>query len=69
MINQRRGMSVTLALITANFILFVFVLVLMALRINLVDYIGIMPSRILNGQYLWTIITNMFMHASPSLCS
>ena len=66
MINQRRGMSITLALIIANFIIFLFVLVLMAFKINLIDYIGIMPSRILSGQNLWTVITNMFMHASPS---
>ncbi len=66
MINQKKGMSITLALIISNFILFLLVLALMAFRINLIDYIGIMPSRILSGQHLWTVITNMFMHASPS---
>lgn len=66
MINQKKGMSVTLALIMTSFILFILVLVLAAFGVNLIYYIGIMPASILSGQNLWTIITNIFMHASLS---
>lgn len=63
---QRRGATITLILIIINVAAFLLFLVWSSFNPDIVQYVGIMPSRILSGQYLWTIITNMFMHASVS---
>lgn len=66
MIKKKRVMSITLILIIINFVFFMIILALISFNPNLINYVGIMPSKILNGEDLWTVITNMFMHASPS---
>lgn len=52
--------SVTTSLILANVICFIIFLVI-ASKFGR-DYIAIKPSNILQGKYLWTILTSMFMH-------
>lgn len=66
MIKKKRGMSITLTLIIINFVFFMIMLALIAVNPNSINYVGIMPSKILKGENLWSILTNMFMHASPS---
>jgi len=62
---KRRGFfvfSVNTTLISINIIC----LILFTILINYFgyDYIAIKPSNILNGDYLWTFLTSMFMHGS-----
>lgn len=63
---KKRGASATLVLIIINVVVFMIMLVLMAINQNIMQYVGIMPSKILAGQNTWTVITNIFMHASPT---
>ncbi len=53
--------SLTIILILINVIAFVIFTILIGLNVPL-DYIAIKPSNIINGKYLWTFITSMFMH-------
>jgi len=55
--------SVTIILILINIMAFIFFTILIGLNIPL-DYIAIKPLNILQGKYLWTFITSMFMHGS-----
>lgn len=57
--------SYTGALIVANVIGFVGVLILMTVvnEAKVVSWVALMPSMILNGQNVWTFFTSMFMHA------
>ncbi len=54
--------SVTLTIILINIVAFILFSILLALDVP-VDYIAIKPLNILNGKFLWTFITSMFMHA------
>ena len=53
--------SLTVTLILVNIIAFVLFTILIGLNIPL-DYVAIKPSNIINGKYLWTFVTSMFMH-------
>ncbi|MBM3228504.1 rhomboid family intramembrane serine protease [Candidatus Pacearchaeota archaeon] len=53
--------NVTLTLILINIVAFILFLILLGLNVPL-DYIAIKPSNILQGKYLWTFVTSMFMH-------
>jgi len=57
------SLSVTMILILINIIAFIFFTILLRLNIPL-DYVAIKPSNILQGKYLWTFVTSMFMHGS-----
>src|SRR3989344_1686622 len=61
------SLSVTLTLVLINVALFIIFLILLTLFRNnpelLYDYIALKPSNILQGKYLWTFITSMFMQA------
>lgn len=54
--------SVTLTLIFLNVIAFVLFFLLISSEIVAMDSIAIKPSNIIQGKYLWTFITSMFMH-------
>jgi len=56
--------SITRTLIIVNVVLFFLFLILSAIFPTLLDYIAIKPSLIFSGQYLWTIVTSIFMHGS-----
>jgi len=49
-------------LIIFNLVLFLAFSLLLLLNVP-IDYIAIKPSNILQGNYVWTFITSMFMHA------
>jgi len=53
--------SVTLFLILVNVVFFILFTILFYLKLP-VDYVAIKPSNILQGKYLWTFLTSMFMH-------
>ena len=53
--------SLTIILILINIIAFILFTILLGLNVPL-DYIAIKPSNIVQGKYLWTFVTSMFMH-------
>ncbi len=58
------GLSVTNWLIIINIIFFIFTLMILTQNSEFMDYLALKPSNILQGKYLWTILTSMFMHAN-----
>lgn len=57
-------LSVNTLLILINVIAFIVFSLLISSKILSWDFIAIKPSNILQGKYLWTFITSMFMHAN-----
>jgi len=55
--------SVTSILIFINIIAFILFSILISTKTLSIDFIAIKPTNILVGNYLWTFITSMFMHA------
>lgn len=58
------NLSVTNWIILVNVVVFIVVSLVVAQNQNFLDYIALKPSNILQGRNLWTLLTNMFMHAS-----
>jgi len=58
--------SITFWLIAANFFAFLVLLAVSFKNPNAMIAVAIQPSSILHGKYLWTLITSMFMHGSPT---
>ena len=54
--------SVNTNLIIINVVFFILFLILLASNQAFIDYIAIKPSNIIQGMYLWTFLTSMFMH-------
>src|SRR3989344_5291702 len=58
--------SVTVTLIFITVLsFFIFLILLLLFKSNpeiLYDYVAIKPSNILQGKYLWTFLTSIFMH-------
>jgi len=55
--------SVNTNLILINLVCFILFTLLLLTETFSIDFIAIKPSNILQGKYLWTFITSMFMHA------
>ena len=67
-ISQRRAgffnsLSVTSILILITVVAFILFTILIAANIIPIDFIALKPSNILQGTFLWTFLTSMFMHA------
>lgn len=56
------NLSMNTYLILINVILFVVFSLFISFNYAPIDYIAIKPLNILNGKFLWTFITSMFMH-------
>ena len=56
------NLSVTLTLILINVVAFIIFALLISSNLAVLDYIALKPANILQGKYLWTFITSMFMH-------
>jgi len=54
----------TYFLIAINVLIFFLVLLVTFFYPNLISYLSLTPSLILQGKYLWTLITSFFIHAS-----
>jgi membrane associated rhomboid family serine protease len=54
--------STNTALILVNVTAFIFFSILISYNTGLLDYIALKPSNILEGRFLWTFLTSMFMH-------
>ena len=55
----------TTKIIAINFVFYMLALVAMMASPKVIEYIALRPDYILQGKYLWTILTSMFMHGSP----
>ncbi len=59
--------NVTFLLIAINVVVFIIFLILLSLIKNpetIYNWLAIKPSNIVQGKYLWTFVTSMFMHGS-----
>lgn len=57
------NLNATTWIVLINVICFLVFSILLYFNQNFIDYIALMPSNILNGKYIWTVVTNMFMHS------
>jgi len=60
--NFLKRLSLNNILIAINVLLFIIFNILLLTNILTIDSIAIKPLNILQGKYLWTFITSMFMH-------
>lgn len=56
------NLSINTWIIITNIFLFILFTILISLKLIPIDFIALQPSNIINGKYLWTFITSMFMH-------
>lgn len=56
------SLSVNFTLILLNLFCFLIFTLLLFFKIIPIDFIAIKPENILQGKYLWTVISSMFMH-------
>ena len=56
-------LSVTGWLILINVVFFILATTIITINSSYLNYIALKPSDILQGKYLWTFLTSMFMHA------
>ncbi len=57
------SIKVNTILILINIAAFIIFSILIYMNQTLLDYIALKPSNILQGKYIWTFLTSMFMHA------
>lgn len=57
-----RFFSITTNLIFFNILVFFIFTILLAFKIIPLEFVAIKPSNILQGKFLWTFLTSMFMH-------
>jgi membrane associated rhomboid family serine protease len=55
-------LSINSTIILINVICFILFTILISSNIKFLDYIALKPFNILQGAYLWTFLTSMFMH-------
>ncbi len=60
--NPKKRLNVNLILVLINVVCFILFSVLIYANASFLDYIALKPSNILQGKYLWTFVTSMFMH-------
>jgi hypothetical protein len=61
---MKNNSNITLWLIGINVVFFLLVLILsLIFGENILSYIAFKPSDFIQGKYVWTIITSMFMHS------
>lgn len=58
------SLSVNIWLILINLFCFILFLIFLKFNPSFIDYIAIKPANILQGLYLWTFLTSMFMHGN-----
>jgi membrane associated rhomboid family serine protease len=62
--SKTRFLSITAWLIIVTIIISSIVFILTAISEKYIDYVALKPENIIHGQYLWTILTSIFVHAS-----
>jgi membrane associated rhomboid family serine protease len=63
--NLFERISITTWIIIINVIMFFIILISLYVNPNNINYFALNPSLILQGKYIFTIITHIFSHASP----
>lgn len=58
------GLSTTVEIIILNVLCFIVFWALIGFGVLSIDHVAIKPSNILEGKYLWSFLTSMFMHGS-----
>jgi membrane associated rhomboid family serine protease len=58
------SLSLNTIFIIINVVAFIIFTVLISLKVISIDLIALNPSYVLQGKYIWTFITSMFMHAN-----
>jgi membrane associated rhomboid family serine protease len=58
------SLSLNTILIAINVVAFIVFSILISSNVLTLDAVAIKPSNVLQGKYLWTFLTSMFMHAS-----
>ena len=63
---EKKGIFTTYTgrIILINVLAFILGLILLNLNYEFIKYLAIQPAAILSGNYLWTFLTSMFMHAN-----
>lgn len=61
--NFLNSLSVNTTLILINVLLFFIFTILISTGLLSIDFVAIKPANILQGKYLWTFLTSIFMHA------
>lgn len=56
------NLNINLLLLIINIVCYIVFSALIYFNNNLLDYIALKPSNILQGKYLWTFLTSIFMH-------
>jgi membrane associated rhomboid family serine protease len=62
--NLFSSLSLNTIFIIINVVAFIIFTVLISLKVISIDLIALNPSYVLQGKYIWTFITSMFMHAN-----
>ncbi|MBU0957922.1 MAG: rhomboid family intramembrane serine protease [Nanoarchaeota archaeon] len=57
-----KNLSATNWIILVNVLVYISILILIVNEVNFVDYFALKPADILQGKYLWTLISHMFTH-------
>lgn len=60
---QKFRLSISTVIILINIVLFFLFFLFVYLGILTWDFVALKPSNIVEGKYLWTFLTSMFMHA------
>jgi len=56
------AISVTNLFIIINILVFLLLRILILFKIDLINYLAVNPSLIIQGKYLWTLLTSVFTH-------
>jgi len=59
-----KNFSITWMIILANIFIFVLSTILSIVNPDFVKYLAIQPNYIMQGHYLWTIVTSVFVHGN-----
>jgi len=57
-----KSLNITSTIILLNVLFFILSAVLLIINPDFIKYLAIQPISIMHGQYLWTIITSIFVH-------
>lgn len=58
------SISVTNWIIISNILFFIIATIFLIYDSSTIKYLALQPNYIIDGKYLWTVITSMFMHAN-----
>jgi len=57
-----KNLSITNVIILVNLLFYILSTILFVINQDFIKYLAIQPNFIMHGQYLWTIITSIFVH-------